>query len=191
MSSPLPVRLGKERGRSQRRADPKGRDRSAGARRIPVSTYRLQFNGEFRFKDAIAITPYLQELGIGDCYASPIFKSRPGSTHGYDVCSFEQINPSLGKAAEFEKFVAQLHAAGMGVLLDIVPNHMGNDGSNDWWMDVLEHGPESRYATWFDIDWKAKDPELTGKVLLPILEDEYGRVLESGKLRLLYEKDRL
>jgi (1->4)-alpha-D-glucan 1-alpha-D-glucosylmutase len=133
----------------------------------------------------------LQELGIGDCYASPIFKSRPGSTHGYDVCSFEQINPTLGKAAEFEKFVAQLHAAGMGVLLDIVPNHMGNDCSNDWWMDVLEHGPESRYATWFDIDWKAKDPELTGKVLLPILEDEYGRVLESGKLRLLYEKDRL
>jgi len=153
-------------------------------KRIPGATYRLQFNGGFTFKRATEIAEYLLELGITDLYASPIFKAGPGSTHGYDVCSFEQINPALGGSEQFDRFAARLQQLGLGLLLDMVPNHMAVDDSNDWWQDVLRNGRASRFATWFDIDWKRSGAAFPDKVLLPLLEDHYAKVLETGKLRL-------
>ena len=157
-------------------------------RRIPTATYRLQFNRRFTFRDARAIVPYLHDLGISDVYASPIFKARANSTHGYDICDHSQLNPDLGSEDDWNEFCAALQARGMGLVLDMVPNHMGiGDVCNTWWMDVLENGPSSIYAPYFDIDWIPSKPELKDKVLLPILEDQYGRVLESGKFKLAYE----
>jgi len=157
-------------------------------RRIPRATYRIQFNEQFTFPDAQALVPYLADLGISDLYASPIFKSRSGSTHGYDICDHSQFSPVLGTPEDFDALVAALHERGMGLILDTVPNHMGiGDPCNLWWMDVLENGPGSAYANYFDIDWQPIKPELENKVLLPILEDQYGKVLESGKFRLAYE----
>src|SRR5437660_99316 len=153
---------------------------------IPGATYRLQFTSQFRFRDAIAIVPYLHELGITHCYASPLFQASSGSTHGYDVCSFEQLNPELGTADEFEEFIAALRQHQMGLLLDMVPNHMGNDLSNPSWRDVLEWGPQSRFASFFDIDWQPLKSDLRDKVLLPVLEDHLGTVLEAGKLQLRF-----
>jgi (1->4)-alpha-D-glucan 1-alpha-D-glucosylmutase len=159
----------------------------ARARRIPRATYRLQFNPDFTFTHAQALPDYLDDLGISDCYASPIFQACAGSTHGYDICDHSQISQVLGGAAAFDAFAAALQARGMGLILDIVPNHMGiSDPCNTWWMDVLENGPGSLYASYFDIDWHPVRPELENKVLLPILEDQYGDVLEAGKLRLAY-----
>ncbi len=156
-------------------------------RRIPIATYRLQFNRHFTFRDALAIVPYLHDLGISDVYASPIFKARANSTHGYDICDHSQLNPDLGSEDDWAQFCAALQTRGMGLILDMVPNHMGiGDVCNTWWMDVLENGPSSIYAPYFDIDWVPSKPELKDKVLLPILEDQYGRVLESGKFRLVY-----
>jgi (1->4)-alpha-D-glucan 1-alpha-D-glucosylmutase len=154
--------------------------------RVPRATYRLQFNKQFTFAQAAEILQYLVQLGISDCYASPIFRAAPESTHGYDVCGFE-VNPVLGGAAEFERFAAALHSRGMGLLLDIVPNHMGNHLSNCWWMDVLEFGPKSKYASFFDIDWGPPDSASPGKVLVPILGDHYSHVLERGELRVTQE----
>ncbi len=157
-------------------------------RRIPRATYRIQFNEQFTFRDALALVPYLHDLGISDLYASPIFKSRSGSTHGYDICDHSQFSPVLGTADAFDALSAALHDRGMGLILDTVPNHMGiGDPCNAWWMDVLENGPGSAYADYFDIDWQPIKPELENKVLIPILEDQYGKVLESGKFRLAYE----
>jgi (1->4)-alpha-D-glucan 1-alpha-D-glucosylmutase len=152
--------------------------------RIPGATYRLQFNCDFTFANAREIVSYLHEVGITDCYASPLFKAPPQSTHGYDVCDFGQLNPNLGSAADFEAFCSGLRDSGMGLILDIVPNHMSTDLSNGWWFDVLENGPASKYATWFDIEWQRFGD---GKVVLPILEDELDKVLASGKLRLAIE----
>jgi (1->4)-alpha-D-glucan 1-alpha-D-glucosylmutase len=155
------------------------------ARRIiPRATCRLQFNRDFAFAHAAAVAEYLGELGISDCYASPLFKAAPASTHGYDICGFDQINPALGGEHDFERFAAGLKQLGLGLLLDMVPNHMGNDLSNRWWLDVLENGPASPFANYFDIDWRPLGSELRDKVLLPTLEDHYVRVLESGKVRL-------
>jgi (1->4)-alpha-D-glucan 1-alpha-D-glucosylmutase len=154
------------------------------SKRIPGATYRLQFNDGFTFKQATEIAEYLRELGITDLYASPIFTAGPGSTHGYDICSFEQVNPALGGAEEFDGLAARLQQLGLGLLLDMVPNHMAVDGSNDWWQDVLRNGRASRFATWFDIDWKPSGAAFPDKVLLPLLEDHYAKVLEAGKLRL-------
>src|SRR5436190_4680745 len=154
-------------------------------RRRPSASYRLQFNRHFGFQQALDLLPYLNELGISDCYASPLFQARPESLHGYDVCDFARLNPDLGAPEDFERFCAQLHQKNMGLLLDIVPNHMGIDLANPWWIDVLENGQASRYAEWFDIDWYPQG--LEGKVLLPILEDHYGKVLEAGKLLLKFE----
>jgi (1->4)-alpha-D-glucan 1-alpha-D-glucosylmutase len=162
-------------------------DQIARERRIPRATYRLQLNGDFTFDDARALAPYLHDLGISDCYASPILKARPGSTHGYDVCDPSQINPALGGEAGFDAFTAALHERGMGLIVDVVPNHMGIGECNSWWMDVLENGPSSPYASYFDIDWHPVKHELENKVLLPILEDQYGDVLEQGKLKLAYD----
>ena len=153
--------------------------------RIPKATYRLQFNRHFTFQQATAIADYLNELGISDCYASPLFKATEHSTHGYDTCNFEQLNPNLGTPEDFERFTALLRELQMGLLLDMVPNHMAADISNPWWWDVLEKGRHSVYSSWFDIDWKRQG--INGKVLLPVLEAPYAQVLESGKLRLCFE----
>ncbi len=156
--------------------------------RIPTATYRLQFHKDFGFAQAQELIDYLHDLGISDIYASPIFKARAGSMHGYDVVDHSQIDPALGGEDAFAAFASALKTRGMGLILDIVPNHMGiGETSNGWWMDVLENGPSSSYASYFDIDWQPVNPYLENKVLLPILEDQYGIVLEDGKLRLAYE----
>ncbi|MDQ4100343.1 MAG: malto-oligosyltrehalose synthase, partial [Chloroflexota bacterium] len=153
----------------------------------PRATYRLQLNHAFTFRDATRIVPYLARLGISHVYASPIFKAAPGSMHGYDVVDYGQINPEIGSRAEFDTLVATLHEYGLGLILDFVPNHMGiGNGENRWWLDVLENGRYSPYAAYFDIDWEPIKRELQGKVLLPILGDQYGAVLERGELTLSY-----
>jgi (1->4)-alpha-D-glucan 1-alpha-D-glucosylmutase len=156
--------------------------------RIPVSTYRLQFNRGFTFRHAREIVPYLHELGITDCYASPYFQARPESLHGYDITDHNKLNEAIGSREDYDAWIAQLRAHAMGQLLDFVPNHMGiGESRNLWWMDVLENGPSSKYAPYFDIDWQPLKPELHDKVLLPILGDQYGRVLERGELKVHYE----
>src|SRR3954468_22352330 len=159
--------------------------------RIPLSTYRLQFNRDFTFAKATEIVPYLAALGISHCYASPYLRARPGSTHGYDIIDHNQLNPEIGTPEEFDKFVDTLHRHGMGQILDIVPNHMGVMGSdNAWWLDVLENGEASHYADFFDIDWDPIKDELQGKVLVPVLGEQYGNVLEKGELKLTCDAER-
>jgi (1->4)-alpha-D-glucan 1-alpha-D-glucosylmutase len=156
--------------------------------RVPRATYRLQFHKGFSFDDAIRVLPYLAQLGVSHVYCSPIQRARAGSTHGYDVVAHAEINPELGGAEGFERFVRALQANGLGQLLDMVPNHMGVLGAdNAWWMDVLENGPASLFAQYFDIDWQPLNEELTGKVLLPVLGGHYGEVLSSGELVLHFE----
>ncbi len=156
--------------------------------RLPRATYRLQLNRQFRFRDAMALIPYLSDLGISDLYLSPIFQARPGSGHGYDISNHNRVNPELGDETDLDELIRELAKRDMGVILDVVPNHMGiRDANNAWWMDVLENGPSSVYSRYFDIDWKPVKRELRNKVLLPILEDQYGKTLESGKLRLAFE----
>ncbi|HET9372885.1 MAG TPA: malto-oligosyltrehalose synthase [Vicinamibacterales bacterium] len=150
--------------------------------RVPGATYRLQLQPGFGFVEAMRVVPLLARLGITDCYVSPITAARPGSTHGYDVCDHTRLNPELGSDADFDTFVSTLRAHGMGLVVDIVPNHMAADESaNPWWRDVLEHGRDSRFASHFDIDWAA---EARGRLVLPVLEHPYGRELDDGKLRL-------
>ena len=121
--------------------------------RIPIATYRLQLNHTFTFRDAARIMPYLHALGITDCYTSSLLKAVPGSMHGYDLVDPGVLNPELGTDQDFQDFTATLKQHDMGLLLDVVPNHMGiSSTENRWWWDVLEHGPSSRYATAFDID---------------------------------------
>lgn len=156
--------------------------------RIPVATYRIQFNPDFTFKDAHAIATYLKELGISDLYASPVFKARQGSTHGYDVVDPRQFNPELGGDEAFDALVQTLKAQGMGWLQDIVPNHMAYDTQNAFLMDVLENGPDSEYFSFFDIQWEHPYPDLQGKILTPLLGDFYGRCLERGELQLTYDE---
>jgi len=152
---------------------------------LPRATYRLQFHEGFPLTAARALVPYLHELGISHIYASPLFKARPHSTHGYDTCDFNQLNPELGTEADLEELVSALRARGMGLILDIVPNHMGIGGpENGWWWDVLAHGPESRFAKYFDIDWNPPDPRLRGKVLAPVLNDRYHQVLAKRELQV-------
>lgn len=157
--------------------------------RIPLSTYRLQFNRNFTFAQAAEIVPYLAQLGISHCYASPYLRARPGSMHGYDIIDHHNLNPEIGTPEDYERFVAALHNHGMGQILDIVPNHMGVMGAdNAWWLDVLENGEASNYAEFFDIDWEPLKDELQGKVLVPVLGDQYGTVLESGDLKLTLDE---
>jgi len=156
--------------------------------RIPVSTYRLQLHRGFGFRNAQDLLPYLNQLGVTDCYTSPILKARPGSTHGYDIINHNVLNPELGTDTEYDDLSRSLKELKMGHLLDFVPNHMGNDSDNNpWWRDVLENGPSSPFAGFFDIDWRPLKPELKNKVLLPILGDQYGAVLERGELRLSFD----
>jgi (1->4)-alpha-D-glucan 1-alpha-D-glucosylmutase len=162
-------------------------DASAG-RPLPLASYRLQLNSKFRFRDVQALIPYWHELGISHLYVSPILQACAGSAHGYDVCQFDRINSELGGEDELDRLGMELQRHGIGIILDIVPNHMGiSDPCNAWWMDVLENGSSSPYASFFDIDWNPVKEELRGKILLPILEDQYGNVLESGKIRLRFE----
>jgi (1->4)-alpha-D-glucan 1-alpha-D-glucosylmutase len=156
--------------------------------RIPTSTYRLQFNRQFTFTQAREIVPYLDALGISDCYASPYFQARAESLHGYDITDHNKLNAAIGSRAEYDAWIADLHVHGMGQIVDFVPNHMGiGEPLNLWWMDVLENGPSSIHAPWFDIQWKPLKSDLEDKVLLPILGDQYGRVLERGELQVRFE----
>ncbi len=162
--------------------------------RIPAATYRLQFHAGFTFQDARRLVPYLHQLGVTDVYASPYLKARSGSAHGYDVANPNSLNPEIGTEDDYRAFVDELARHGMGQVLDTVPNHMGiGDVKNVWWQDVLENGPSSVYAGFFDIDWSpvGADIQDTDKVVLPILGDQYGRVLEAGELSLDYEDDEL
>jgi (1->4)-alpha-D-glucan 1-alpha-D-glucosylmutase len=154
---------------------------------VPRATYRLQFHKDFGFADARAVVPYLAALGVSHLYASPLTMARPGSTHGYDVIDFNRLNPELGDEAAFEALIAELQTHDIGLLLDFVPNHMGVGSDNPWWLDVLEWGPHSPYATFFDIDWEASARGVRGKVTLPVLGDQYGIVLEAGELRLQFD----
>ena len=157
---------------------------------LPRATYRIQLNSEFGFADAAALVPYFAALGVSHVYCSPYLRARPGSTHGYDVVDHSAIDPSLGTMEDFERFVAALAAHDMGHLCDVVPNHVGVMGAdNAWWMDVLEHGQASAYADFFDIEWSPLDPDLAGKLLVPVLGDPYGVVLERAELRLTFEGD--
>ncbi|MDI1229871.1 MAG: malto-oligosyltrehalose synthase [Methylobacter sp.] len=155
--------------------------------RIPLSTYRLQFNRDFTFNQARDIVPYLSALGISHLYASPYFKARPGSRHGYDIIDHNTLNPEIGTDEEFEQLCATLAEHGMGQILDVVPNHMGvQGGDNTWWLDILENGPASVYAGFFDIDWAPIKAKLHGKVLLPVLGNSYGAVLDNAELQLRF-----
>jgi len=152
---------------------------------FPRATYRLQLNREFTFADAASAVPYLARLNISHVYASPILKARPGSMHGYDVTDHTRLNPELGTQEEFEQLVATLHEHGMGLIVDIVPNHLGVMGDdNVWWLDVLENGPAARAAPHFDIDWRPNRSSMRDRVLVPTLGDVYGAVLENGELKL-------
>jgi (1->4)-alpha-D-glucan 1-alpha-D-glucosylmutase len=152
------------------------------------ATYRLQFHKGFTFRDAEALVPYLARLGVSHLYASPLMQARPGSTHGYDIVNHNRLNPEIGTETEFESLVAALAAHGMGLVVDIVPNHMGVGGAdNSWWLDVLEWGENSPYAPFFDINWDPIRDDLKGRVLLPVLGDQYGTVLENGQIELRFD----
>ncbi|HEX4613841.1 MAG TPA: alpha-amylase family glycosyl hydrolase, partial [Urbifossiella sp.] len=177
-------------------ADPAVLDRLAAAalrtaaarRRVPGATYRFQFRKEFTLRDATALVPYLDALGVTHAYASPLLKAKPGSPHGYDVVDPGRLNPELGTEDDLRDLAAALHARGMGLLLDTVPNHMCIGADNPWWADVLEHGPSSPYAEYFDIAWQdSPRPGMAGRLLLPVLGDPYGAVLEGGQFRVAFD----
>ncbi|WP_417702554.1 malto-oligosyltrehalose synthase [Pseudomonas sp.] len=155
------------------------------------ATLRLQLHKDFTLHDAAARVPYLAQLGISHLYASPILTARPGSQHGYDVVDPSRINPELGGEAALVQLVQTLRAHDMGLILDIVPNHMavGGDG-NPWWLDVLEWGQASPYAAFFDIQWQSHDPLLSGQLLLPFLRSDYGEALRDGTLELVFDAGR-
>ena len=158
--------------------------------RVPRATYRVQLHSEFRFTDATALVPYLAALGISDLYCSPYLRARPGSRHGYDIVDHTMLNPEIGSREDFEAMADALSAQGMSQMCDVVPNHMAVMGKdNAWWMDVLENGPASAYAAFFDIEWQPQDRDLAGKVLVPVLGDPYGAVLERGELVLHFEDE--
>ncbi len=174
------------RGRSRKKRDaPAGLDKA----RIPRATYRVQMHGEFTFRDAARIAPYLAKLGVSHMYCSPYLKARPGSSHGYDIIDHGELNPEIGSRAQFDAFVAALRANGLAQVMDIVPNHMGVlAADNAWWQDVLENGPASAFADSFDIEWNPTAEHLSHRVLLPILANHYGIELAAGKLVLGFER---
>jgi (1->4)-alpha-D-glucan 1-alpha-D-glucosylmutase len=155
---------------------------------IPCATYRLQLTPRFGFEEAAAIVRYLKSLGITHIYASPFLKSRSGSTHGYDVVDYSAINPELGGEGGFGRLTQALAVADMGLILDFVPNHMAVHGAdNPWWLDVLERGPQSRYAEFFDIDWHAPPYRRRGRIVVPVLGRPYAEELEAGHIELRYD----
>lgn len=151
----------------------------------PLATYRLQLRSSFSFADVADVADYLVELGVSHVYSSPILQAVPGSAHGYDVVDPTRVNTELGGEDGFSWLCGELRRRGLGLILDIVPNHVAIGGpENPWWWDVLENGPASRYATYFDVDWAAIETEAANKILLPVLGDHYGRILEAGELQL-------
>jgi (1->4)-alpha-D-glucan 1-alpha-D-glucosylmutase len=153
--------------------------------RTPQSTYRIQLNSHFTFDDAAEIAGYLRDLGISHVYCSPYLQAAPGSLHGYDVVDHQTLNAELGGRAAHGRFCRTLGEFGLGQILDVVPNHMSLGKENRYWWDVLENGASSRYASFFDIDWQPQEERLRDKVLVPILGDQYGRILQSGGVRVL------
>jgi (1->4)-alpha-D-glucan 1-alpha-D-glucosylmutase len=159
------------------------------AARIPRATFRVQLHAKFTFSDLEQCLPYLRELGVSELYLSPLFTASPGSLHGYDVNDYHSVSPDLGGAEGFARLTDRARSLGFGVLADMVPNHMGIAGPrNPWWRDVLAGGRDSAYSTFFDIQW---NPEAgrTDRVLVPMLEDHYGRVLAEGKLTVVFERE--
>lgn len=156
--------------------------------RIPTATYRIQFNSDFQFKQAEKIVEYLADLGLSDIYASPIFKARQGSTHGYDVVDPNQLNPELGTREDFDSLIGKLQARNMGWVQDIVPNHMAYDSENMLLMDVLENGADSDYFDYFDIAWNAPYGDISEGVLAPLLGNFYQECLENGEIKLKYDE---
>jgi (1->4)-alpha-D-glucan 1-alpha-D-glucosylmutase len=158
---------------------------------FPAATYRIQLSGHLTFDEVGRLVDYFARLGIGALYFSPFFRARAGSTHGYDVVDPTQFDPNLGSEEQFGQLAAALRRAGLGMMIDIVPNHMGvDDPNNRWWQDVLANGPGSAFAKYFDIDWNPPKEALRGKVLLPVLGDQFGKVLEDQQLQLAYEDER-
>ena len=158
---------------------------------VPRATYRVQLQRGFGFDAARQVLPYLVAMGISHVYASPFLKARPGSDHGYDIVDHGEVNPEIGSEADFDRYCRDLAGQGLGQVIDVVPNHVGVLGAeNEWWLDVLANGPASACADHFDIDWEPASAELRGKVLLPVLGDQYGRVLEDGELRLDFAPER-
>src|SRR5262245_12543240 len=156
--------------------------------RIPGCCYRLQLNKGFNFRDAAALVDYLDVLGVTDVYASPFLVARAGSAHGYDVVDHSRVNPEIGTESDLDALSAALAKRRMGLIMDVVPNHMCIASSdNHWWNDVLENGRSSPYAAFFDIDWQPPKTELHEKVLLPVLGEQYGRVLENQEISIEYE----
>jgi (1->4)-alpha-D-glucan 1-alpha-D-glucosylmutase len=151
----------------------------------PLSTYRLQLHAKFTFDDALAIAGYIRELGVSHVYSSPYLQAAQGSTHGYDVVDHNRVNDELGGSRGHERFSLELGRVGLGQVLDIVPNHMaiGTRANAQWW-DVLENGPSSKFADFFDVDWDPPEAKLRNTVLVPVLGDHYGRVLEAGELKV-------
>jgi (1->4)-alpha-D-glucan 1-alpha-D-glucosylmutase len=167
-------------------------DRLAAQKRSlrPLSTYRLQFNAGFTFREARQLVGYLHALGISHVYSSPVLRARPGSPHGYDITDHNHLNPELGSYEELQALVRELKDYGMGQVLDFVPNHMGiGQGENPWWRDVLANGRTSEFAEFFDLDWEPIKPELKDKLLIPILGDQYGVELERGRIRLAFGEE--
>lgn len=160
---------------------------SSNASPIPASTYRLQLTPRFTLRDVLGLVDYFKRLGISHLYLSPLFAATPGSQHGYDVVDHTRINPDIGTEDDLEALAGALRERGMGLVLDLVPNHMGiATPANAWWRDVLENGPSSIFARHFDVDWRPPKEELENTILIPILEDQYGRVLENQKLEIRY-----
>ncbi len=156
--------------------------------RTPVSTYRLQLGADLTLASAASLAPYLARLGVTECYCSPVLAAAPGSAHGYDICDHARIDAGLGGEEGWTAFTGAIRAHGLGLLLDFVPNHMSiHAEANAWWRSVLENGPSSPFAHFFDIDWEPVKPELRGKVLLPILGEQYGVALHAGHLHIEYE----
>lgn len=153
--------------------------------RVPGATYRLQFTRAFTLRDALGLLDYLQGLGVTDIYASPLFEAGPDSCHGYDVCGHSRISDAVGGDEAFAALARELSRRGMGLLLDIVPNHMAVHHQNPLWWDVLKHGPDSRYARFFDIDWERGHQ----KVVLPVLGEDLEKVVAAGQLKLERRND--
>ncbi len=152
---------------------------------IPVATYRIQLHADFGFDDAAKIADYLAELGVSHVYCSPYLQAAPGSKHGYDVVDHHKVNTELGGAEAHDRFCKRLGVCRLGQVLDIVPNHMAISGRlNRYWWDVLENGPASRYASFFDIDWQSSEEKLRNKLLVPVLGEHYGRVIEKGDIQI-------
>jgi (1->4)-alpha-D-glucan 1-alpha-D-glucosylmutase len=166
-------------------------ERGEGVTRRPASTYRLQLHRGFGFADAAKVVPYLDALGVTDLYLSPVLAAAPGSTHGYDVVDHGRLNPELGGEEGFAALAEACRRRGLGILLDFVPNHMGIGPQNRWWADVLENGPSAVWAPAFDVEWRPLKAELGAKVLVPVLGDQFGRVLEAGQLVLARERGAL